>query len=219
MTRLRLRVPSPGLVVSLVALIVALGGTSYAAFSVPKGSVGTKQLKNKAVTNAKLGPLSVGNAKIRDGAVTASKINPTGLTVPNATNANTATNASNANNAVTAAAANGLSGLQIAAAPDVTLAGLPGPGGGVAPGPGQVPAGPASVPKGNEQANCPPGQVALSGGEVNDSPGTPGAVMVLNQVAIRGSSVTVIVQNGGSAAVRWHAYAVCITGTSTGSSN
>jgi hypothetical protein len=37
-----------------IALFVALGGTSYAAFSVPAGSVGTKQLRNGAVTKAKL---------------------------------------------------------------------------------------------------------------------------------------------------------------------
>lgn len=38
-----------------IALFVALGGTSYAAFSLPASSVGTKQLKNGAVTKAKLG--------------------------------------------------------------------------------------------------------------------------------------------------------------------
>jgi hypothetical protein len=37
-----------------IALFVALGGTSYAALSLPAGSVGTKQLKNGAVTKAKL---------------------------------------------------------------------------------------------------------------------------------------------------------------------
>jgi hypothetical protein len=86
-------VPSPALVVSIIALIVALGGVSYAATTLPNGSVGTKQLKNKAVTNAKLGPQSVGTAKIKNGAVTAALINPNGLTVPNATNAVNAQNA------------------------------------------------------------------------------------------------------------------------------
>jgi hypothetical protein len=38
--------------VSIIALFVALGGTSYAALA--NGSVGTKQLKNEAVTNQKL---------------------------------------------------------------------------------------------------------------------------------------------------------------------
>jgi hypothetical protein len=83
MSRVRLKVPSPAFVVSVVALIVALGGTSYAALSLPKGSVGTKQLKNKAVTNAKLASNSVGKADIKNGGVTASKINTNGLTVPN----------------------------------------------------------------------------------------------------------------------------------------
>jgi hypothetical protein len=54
MSRSRLRRPSAALVVSTVALIVALGGTSYAAFTLPQNSVGTKQLKNNAVTLAKL---------------------------------------------------------------------------------------------------------------------------------------------------------------------
>ena len=47
--------PSPALVISLVALFVALGGTSYAAITrLPANSVGTKQIKNSAVTAAKL---------------------------------------------------------------------------------------------------------------------------------------------------------------------
>ena len=40
--------------VALLALVIALGGTSYAAVQLPKNSVGTKQLRTKAVTPAKL---------------------------------------------------------------------------------------------------------------------------------------------------------------------
>jgi hypothetical protein len=87
--RRRLRAPSPALVISLIALFVALGGTSYAAIHLPKNSVGSKQLKKNAVTSK----------KIKNGAVTASKINPVGLTVPNATNATHATNADHATSA------------------------------------------------------------------------------------------------------------------------
>jgi hypothetical protein len=53
--RKRLRRPSPGLVLGVVALFVALGGTSYAAVvSLPKNSVGTAQLKSGAVTAGKI---------------------------------------------------------------------------------------------------------------------------------------------------------------------
>jgi hypothetical protein len=50
----RLRAPSPAVVISVIALFVALGGTSYAAVAIPTNSVGTAQLKNGAVTAAKL---------------------------------------------------------------------------------------------------------------------------------------------------------------------
>jgi hypothetical protein len=51
MSRRRL---SPSLVISCVALAVALSGTGYAAFKLPKGSVGTVHLKKNAVTSAKV---------------------------------------------------------------------------------------------------------------------------------------------------------------------
>jgi hypothetical protein len=40
--------------VGLLALLVALGGTSYAAIKLPTGSVGTRQLKANAVTGSKV---------------------------------------------------------------------------------------------------------------------------------------------------------------------
>ncbi len=40
--------------VALLALFVALGGTSYAAVSLPRGSVGKRELKTNAVTSAKV---------------------------------------------------------------------------------------------------------------------------------------------------------------------
>jgi len=83
----RLRAPSPAFVISLIALFVALGGTTYAATSLPANSVGTKQIKNKAVT--------------------ASKINAHGLKVQNAINATTAQNATYAKTARTANALQG----------------------------------------------------------------------------------------------------------------
>lgn len=54
MSHPRLRRPSPAMIVALVALFVALGGTGYAALKLPKNSVGTRQIKNHAVTKGKL---------------------------------------------------------------------------------------------------------------------------------------------------------------------
>jgi hypothetical protein len=51
---MRLRRPSPAMLVALLALFVALGGSSYAALQLRPGSVGTKQLKNGAVTSKKV---------------------------------------------------------------------------------------------------------------------------------------------------------------------
>jgi hypothetical protein len=57
--------------VGLLALIVALGGTSYAAVRLPSLSVGTAQLKNGAVTRAKLGKNSVLSQNVRDHSLSA----------------------------------------------------------------------------------------------------------------------------------------------------
>jgi hypothetical protein len=46
--------------IALAALFVALGGTSYAAFSLPAGSVGTPQLRNHSVTPVKLDRNGIG---------------------------------------------------------------------------------------------------------------------------------------------------------------
>ena len=50
--------------VAYVALFVALGGTSYAALSLPAGSVGTTQLRNGAVTSNKIANGSITPAKL-----------------------------------------------------------------------------------------------------------------------------------------------------------
>ena len=50
--------------VAYLALFVALGGTSYAAFSLPAGSVGKRQLQNRSIDPIKLNPATIG-ASIR----------------------------------------------------------------------------------------------------------------------------------------------------------
>jgi hypothetical protein len=46
--------------IALIALFIALGGTSYAAVAIPRNSVGPRQLRNGAVTPAKLAGGSFG---------------------------------------------------------------------------------------------------------------------------------------------------------------
>jgi hypothetical protein len=118
----RLRTPSPAFVISLIALFVALGGTSYAATILPKNSVGTRQLKKNAVTSA----------KIKNGAVTATKVNTGGLTVPNAlhaTSADTATNASHATTAGSAPPPGSAGGGLAGSYPSPSIAAAPAPSG------------------------------------------------------------------------------------------
>ena len=52
---------------SILALFVAVGGTSYAAMQLPAHSVGTRQLKNRAVTAAKIAPSALVRLRGPDG--------------------------------------------------------------------------------------------------------------------------------------------------------
>jgi hypothetical protein len=84
--------PSPALVIAVIALIAALSGTAYAALG--KNSVGTRQLKAKAVTAGKIANNAVTSAKVAKGSLTGADINLSALgTVPSATNAANAGNA------------------------------------------------------------------------------------------------------------------------------
>ncbi len=67
--RRRIGPPSPAMVVALVALFVALGGSAFAV-----SQVGTKQLKKAAVTTAKIRNGAVTNAKLGNGSVTGAKV-------------------------------------------------------------------------------------------------------------------------------------------------
>ena len=89
----RTRRPSPALVISIIALIAALTGTAFAA-GLGKNSVGSRQLKSKAVTTGKIANNSVTGAKVAKETLTGEDIKVGQLgTVPNATNAAHAQNA------------------------------------------------------------------------------------------------------------------------------
>jgi hypothetical protein len=71
---------SPSMVVAFVALLAALGGSSYAVVRLPARSVATQQLRNGAVTGSKIKPGAVTRAKIRNGAIDGSKVADDALT-------------------------------------------------------------------------------------------------------------------------------------------
>jgi hypothetical protein len=68
--------PSPALVVALLALIVALGGTGYAAAKLPKNSVGSKQVKDSSLKAKDIAPGAIGEKSITPGAIGAKSIAP-----------------------------------------------------------------------------------------------------------------------------------------------
>ena len=77
--RIPLRRPSPALVISCVALTLALGGTSYATVqALPKNSVGTTQLKNSAVISAKVKDRSLKRVDFAAGQLPAGPAGPAG---------------------------------------------------------------------------------------------------------------------------------------------
>src|SRR3978361_609485 len=88
--------PSPAMIVAIVALIAALSGTAYAALG--KNSVGSKQLKAKAVPAGKIANNAVPSAKVAKSSLTGDDINLSALgTVPSATSAAAAGNAGTVN--------------------------------------------------------------------------------------------------------------------------
>ncbi len=70
----RIRSHLLGNAVAYAALFVALGGTSYAAATLPRNSVGEVQLRKASVSAAKIKSGAVTRAKIRGNAITSAKI-------------------------------------------------------------------------------------------------------------------------------------------------
>ena len=73
-----LHAPSPAIIIALLALFVAIGGTTYAAIKLPKNSVGSKQLKKDSVTSAKVKNNSLQQADFIGGHLPAGPTGPPG---------------------------------------------------------------------------------------------------------------------------------------------
>ncbi len=82
MARTRLRRPSPAMVVACLALLVALGGTGYAASKLPANSVGTAQLQPNAVTSAKVKNATLLAADFKSGQIPKGPAGPPGAQGP-----------------------------------------------------------------------------------------------------------------------------------------
>jgi hypothetical protein len=74
----RARLPSPAMVVALLALVAGFSGGAWAAKSgkLGKNVVGTGQLKANAVTNPKIAADAVNSAKIQAGGITLADLSP-----------------------------------------------------------------------------------------------------------------------------------------------
>jgi hypothetical protein len=164
-------------VMATIAVFLALGGGAYAAINLPKNSVGTKQLKNRAVTGAKIKQGAVTSARLAGGAVTGAKVLDNSLTgsdisaatlgkVPLAGAADTATNAGHATSADSAASA-----ATAAALSSVTYAFNTSAGPVDVPPCGNSPCSPDQVGTSFAIAKCPDGTMAIGGGGVTADPG------------------------------------------------
>jgi hypothetical protein len=96
-SRKRAMLPSPAMIVAIIALVLATTGSAFAvkkSVKLPKNSVGTKQLKPKSVTTGKIANGVVKSANIVDHSLTRDDINVGALgTVPSATSATQTGNA------------------------------------------------------------------------------------------------------------------------------
>lgn len=110
MRRFFSRRPSPSLVLSMIALFVALGGVSYglagkntvASDDIVNGGVKSKDIKNSGVKSKDLNTGSVKSSDVADDGLTGDDINENTLDKVNrASEANRADNADNADNADT----------------------------------------------------------------------------------------------------------------------
>lgn len=108
MTRLLRRRPSPAMLVALLALFVALGGSSYAAVKIgardiARGAVGTRAIANNSIRSADIHNATVSGADVKDDSLTNADIDNTSLSAQTAKTAERAARATTAASATRAA--------------------------------------------------------------------------------------------------------------------
>jgi hypothetical protein len=200
---------SPATVIACVALVISLGGVSYAAIVPAAKSVGTKQLRAKAVTPSKLNPKTV--ALLKGQAGPAGPQGPKGDAGPKGDpgpqgeagpqgepgakgekgdpGADGAKGDAGAPGQTGAPGKDGVSGYQVVTASTPLD---------------------TSVDK-NIEADCPAGKVPVGGGM---NPQLSGASLVAgNSFPNQANGWSVSAHNAGSSTQKWilHAFVVCVT--------
>jgi hypothetical protein len=137
--RLRLRYAD---VAATLALIVASGGTAYAATKLPAHSVGTAQLKKLAVTDTKLHGAAVTRRTLAKNAVNGAVVAPDSLSLADLVGTDVTGSVSFSLAASTCTLLDlNVSKAKVGQAVLVTFTGTSGPPAGVITGAGRVPAG------------------------------------------------------------------------------
>jgi hypothetical protein len=177
--------------VAMTALVVALGGTSYAVVKPPARSVGSKELKRNAVSSAHIKANAITSSDVKDGTLTGKDIKESSLG-PVAL----ATRATSVDQAARAGLAGGLDRVLYRVA-TVTIPAAPAPGestGGIA------------------TARCDPGHLAVGGGVKLDD------LMSVEDTYPEGAAAwTANVNNDDLAGPRTATvYAVCIPASAPG---
>lgn len=162
-----------GNTIALLALFVALGGTTYAATSLPRNSVGAKQLKKNAVTNPKIANGAVTGLKIANNSVKGADVLESSLgKVPSASNADNATHATSADTATSATSATNATTVGGASVDSLTIGRST-----------------ASTTGGGTSSSCDPSSAAfVDCGNVALTLPRPGRVLIVADAAYDGAS-------------------------------
>lgn len=190
----RLRV-SPSMVVALIALVVALGGTSYAAVSLKARSVGSRELKRQAVTGIHIRKDAVSGSKVAKDSLTGNDIRESTLSgIASGLSVATSARATNSDHAAAAAAVDRVTFRGVTATVE----------------PGNANTTTISAPA---SATCDAGQVLVGGGAKIDDPGS----LAVHESYPNGARTwTATVGNDDTSQHSFTVFAICLPATTIG---
>lgn len=198
----RRRRPGAGLIVATIALVAAVGGTSYAQTAINGADIRNKsisgqKLKNQSVGTAQLRNLGVQSRDIQSGAITVSKLRTGAVTAPKIARGAIGT-AAIANDSITRA------DLQAAAQVPAVVVRT------------SAVAGAAAGSLGQASAGCNAGETLIGGGGGIVSAPVAGAALQASRPEPAPGTATparwlVIMSNGTTGSIEFQAYALCAT--------